>query len=179
MILTIVEIVIFLILAIIFGSLAYASLSAAPWVPLFKSDIDRMIKLAELKKDDLVYDLGCGDARVLIAAVKSTGVRAVGFELSLIPYWLAKIRVRLAGLQNKIEVRFQDFFTANLSCADAIFCFLTPYAMKKLEPKIKRELKRGAKFLSYAFPFSNLEAQTADKPQAKVMTIFLYRGRIK
>ncbi|MFH1111892.1 MAG: class I SAM-dependent methyltransferase [Patescibacteria group bacterium] len=172
----IIEVVIFFILAITLGTLVIATLSAAPWVPLFKKDIHRMIKLAELKPGQLVYDLGCGDGRILIEAVKQTSVRAVGFELSLIPYLIAKIRVRLSGLHKMIDIRFHDFFSADLSAADAILCFLTPYAMKKLEPKINQELKTDACFLTYAFPLPNLKPQIKDKPDPKTMTIFLYRG---
>ncbi|MFH1866788.1 MAG: hypothetical protein ABIJ81_01760 [Patescibacteria group bacterium] len=171
---TILAIAIGLFFIFALGTLAYASFSAAPWVPLFKRDIMRMIALARVKPDDVIYDIGCGDGRVLIQVVKLTGAKAIGFEISLIPYLIALLRVRLAGLASKIDIKYQNFYLADFSQANIIISFLTPMAMKKLEPKIKKELGSTARFLSYAFPLPNIKPKLVDKPHEKLAKIFLY-----
>jgi len=162
-----------LVVLIVLGTLAYAAVSAAPWVPLRKRDINRLIKLANIKPGEIVYDLGCGDGRVLQAVVKQTQARAVGFEISLLPYIFAKVRSLLLGT-TRVQINYKDFFKTDFSTADVIVCFLTPYAMVKLESKINCELKPGARFLTYAFPLPNRKPTLTEKDNPKTATIFLY-----
>ena len=169
-------VILLFLVVLVFGTLAYASLSAAPWVPLFKKDVRRMINLAKLKPGEVIYDLGAGDGRILLECVKQKQVRAVGWEIAFLPYLIAKLRIWLNKAGDKVTLRYQNFYQADLSSADAIFCFLTPQAMRKLESKIKRELKPGARFLSYAFAFPTWQANVVDKPQDNLTAIFLYRG---
>ena len=163
-----------LVVLIVLGTLAYAAVSAAPWVPLRKRDINRLIKLANIKPGEIVYDLGCGDGRVLQAVVKQTQARAVGFEISLLPYIFAKVRSLLSSGSSRVRVNYKDFFKTDLSVADVILCFLTPYAMAKLASKINSELKPGARFLTYAFPLPNRKPTLTEKDNPKTATIFLY-----
>src|SRR3989338_9708995 len=96
--------VLVIIILVVLGSLAYASISAAPWVPLRRRDIKRLIHLANIKPGEIVYDLGCGDGRVLAAVVKQTQARAVGFEISLLPYIFAKVRSLLSSGSSRVRV---------------------------------------------------------------------------
>lgn len=166
--------VLVILILIVLGSLAYASFSAAPWVPLRKRDIQRLIDLAKIKPGERVYDLGCGDGRVLAAVVKQTGGNAVGFEVAVLPYVFAKLRTWMPIYKNRMQVKFTNFYEFNLAGADVIFCFLTPYAMVKLEAKINSELKPGARFLSYAFPLPTKTPTLTEKHNPKTARIFLY-----
>lgn len=163
----------FLIL-LIFGTAAYAGMRAAPWVPVFKKDIERILRLAEVKDDDLVYDLGSGDGRVVVALANNSEAQITGYEVSFIPYLWSKIKVLLLGLSKRVEIRYADFLSRDLSQASVIFCFLTPMAMKKLEPKFRKELKKGTRVISYSFSIHGWQPVMVDKPTEKSIPIFKY-----
>lgn len=122
-----------------------------PFVPTPKEVVRRMIAFAELKGNETVYDLGCGDARILIEAMKrQPNLKAVGYELPLGIWILAKMRVFLSGLP--IEVHMRDLWTADLRDADVVFLYLFPGICEKLQKKLDNELKPGSKVISHGFP---------------------------
>ena len=164
-----------LLLVIIFGSLAYAGISAAPWLPLWKKDVRRMLQLAQVQPGETVYDLGAGDARILIAAAQVFKAKAVGFECSLLPYFMGYINIILHGVTARVSLKYRNFFNQNLSHADVICTFLTPKAMEKLKSKLLDEAKPGCRIVSYAFALPGLEATTIDKPAEKITAIYLYQ----
>ena len=123
-----------------------------PYVPTPYPVVRRMIELAELKGNETVYDLGCGDARILIAAKRHyPKIRAIGYELPLGIYLLARCKVWLSGLP--IDVRMQDFRKANLNDADVLFLYLVPEVFAKLERKFETELRPGTRVISHGFEF--------------------------
>jgi SAM-dependent methyltransferase len=141
--------VVFGALIIVTGTAAIGAISAAPWVPLRSREIRRLLTLAGVKPGELVYDLGAGDGRILAIAAREFKAKAVGYEIAALPYVFARLRLwRIPGA----SVRAANFFRVSLAPADVVVCFLTPMAMTKLVPKLERELKPGARFVSYAFP---------------------------
>ncbi|RJR31284.1 hypothetical protein C4569_02465 [Candidatus Parcubacteria bacterium] len=179
-ILRLVVLVIFLaVLFFMLLSLAYAGISAAPWVPLWKSDVRRMLKVARLKPGELLYDLGSGDGRMLIIAAREFKAKAVGYEISLLLYLISYIKIFLVNLriENKIKINYSSFYSADLSQADVICAFLTPMAMKKLKNKFENELKPGCRIVSYAFSVPGWQAEIADKPNPKKSTVYLYTAK--
>lgn len=134
-------IILIIIILVFLLTFIFASFSAAPWVWIRKHDIKRVIKF--VKPCDKFYDLGCGDARLLSAAAKK-GAKAIGFEISLLPYLISKFRPG-------IQVKYQNFWHANLSNADIIYFFLMPKALPKLKQKLEQELKPGTRVISYIF----------------------------
>lgn len=162
------------IILFIFGTAAYAGLLASPWLPVRKRDIERILRLAEIKDDDLIYDLGSGDGRVIAAIANNTNANLVGYEISLLPYIFSKIKIFFLGLSKRVEIRFADFLKRDLSQATIIFCFLTPMAMKKLGPKFKKELKPSTKVISYTFSIPDWPVYKIDKPDKKSIPIFYY-----
>lgn len=162
-----------LVVAVV-GSLAYGALSAAPFLPLKQKDVARLIAFCQPKPGELLYDLGCGDGRILIAAVRDYKLRAKGFEVALVPYLMAKIRLFLSGVGPGAQVRLKNFWRLDLSPADIIVCFLTPGAMPKLAAKLHTELKPGARFASYAFPLPHQSAAAISKPLSTDVKISLY-----
>ncbi len=153
---------------------AIAALSAAPWVPIRKKEVDRMLALAELKPGMLIYDLGSGDGRVLIQAVKKYGVKAEGFEISLLPYLYSIIKVLILGLRNNIKIHYKSIWSISLEPADVVFCFLMPNALKKLENKVAKELKPAGRFVSYAFRLHSKNPTLVSRPDSKCMPIYRY-----
>jgi len=132
-----------------------ALINGAPFVPTPIHAVKKMLKIGKIKKGDKVYDIGCGDGRFVHLASKKYGAKAVGFELSPIVYMIARIRKLL--WRSKAKIKFADFKRQNLSDADIIFCYLLPDTLKRLGPKLLKELKPGAKIISYAFPVIALE----------------------
>jgi predicted RNA methylase len=129
----------------------------AIFVPLPKDTIRKMLKEAKVSPKDLVYDLGCGDGRVLIVAAKEFGARAIGVEKSFILSKIAEWNIRREGLENRVKVLNSDFFNVNLSKATVIFAYLSRKINRKLEPKLKKELKKGCRVISASHGFEGLK----------------------
>lgn len=138
----------------------------APFVPTPLKVVRKMIELADLKGTETIYDLGAGDGRLLIEAKrKHPKLKAIGYELSF-PVWLfGKLRIWIARL--KITFAMKNFLHQDVSDADCIFLYLMPGAMKSLEKKFEKELKKGTKIVSHAFTFPNR------KPKKEVMVPWL------
>lgn len=157
------------IIALVF-SLTAAAASAAPWLPTYRKDIGRILKLAGLKPGDLFYDLGCGDGRLITAASRE-GARSIGFDFSLLPYILT--RLRLAREKTGATIRYRDFFRQDLSQADVVYMFLTPRVMPRMRDKLRKELRPGAKVISYYFSIPGWKPSAVDRP-AGAPPIFVY-----
>ena len=109
-----------------------------PFVPTPQEVVERMLELAQVKKGDVVYDLGSGDGRIVITAAKKYGVKAVGFEID--PELLQKSRetIRKEGLERLAEIREQDILTVDLSPASVVTMYLLPEVNLKLRPAVLR-----------------------------------------
>ncbi|MFH1597569.1 MAG: class I SAM-dependent methyltransferase [Patescibacteria group bacterium] len=167
-------IILFLAIITVFGTAAWAGLLAAPFVPTKKKDIKRMLTLAQVKASDQIYELGSGDGRIAQVAAKEFGARVQGIEISFLPYIISKIRMRLTGLSDRVKIAYGNFYKVDLKNADVVICFLTPMAMKKLSPKFRKELKQGARVVSYAFPLKDWSPQKVNKPHKGDVAVFLY-----
>jgi len=120
----------------------------ALYVSTSRAKIAAFIKAVPMKDDQTLVDLGCGDGRVLREAKKRYGVRTIGYEVNP----LACLKAQLCSFgPNKIEIRRENFWEADLSGADVIFCYLYPDVMKKLAGKITAGLKPGAVVVSSNF----------------------------
>lgn len=175
MIVTILWMIALGVVIVIAISAMWAGLRAAPFVPTFNKDVDRMVELAQLKDGDHIVDIGAGDARILIAAAKQKNITGVGYELSLGMFLVGWLRIRLAGLHPRLKMVWGDFFHRDLSGFQAVLCFLTPPAMAKLEPKLKAELKPGTRVVSAVFPLPTWVPISKDKSDANRVSIWVYR----
>lgn len=165
---------IFLLITLVLASTAaWAGWRAAPWAPTFKSDTERFLKLAGIKPGQKVYDLGCGDGRLLLASVQAGG-EAIGFEISLLPYGVAKWRAWRSPFKKQCQIKFKDFWKADLSEADIVYFFLMPRIFAKMKAKLKKELKSGAKVIIYAWPMDGWEPLVSDCPAGQT-PIYLYQ----
>jgi len=127
--------------------------SVAPYVPTPIQVVRRMLELAEAGEDDVVYDLGCGDGRILFTAVEEFGVKkAVGYELNTSMCESIMRRVRERGLEGRIEVVNGNLFLADLREASIVTLYLTTSGNSKLRPKLEEELRPGARVVSHDFP---------------------------
>jgi len=111
-----------------------------------------MLEIAQAGPDDVVYDLGCGDARILITAVKEFGVKkAVGYEANKVFYEMALSQVEYHNLKHRIKLIQDDLFNADLSEATIITLYLTSYTIGQLKPKLEKEVRVGARIVSHDF----------------------------
>ena len=122
--------------------------TGVPWAKTPDANAAKIFEEINLPKNSLLYDLGCGDGRILFMAEK-LGLRARGYELSLYPYLKAEYKKFVS--RSWVEIKRQDFLKQNLSQANAVFIFLTGTALVKLAPKLKQELRPGATVISYGF----------------------------
>ncbi len=160
----------FFLMSLLF-TYAYGGLKAAPWVPMRARDLSRLDRLVPVRPEDSVYDLGCGDARTLIHALEKGAREVVGYEVSLIPYFLAKIKGRKYG--EKFKILYRDFYKADISGATIIFLFLSYNAHAKLGKKFMKELKPGTRIATYVWPIEGWVPQIVDKTE-KDLSIFIY-----
>ena len=146
-----------------------------PYVPTQNRVAKKMIEVAGLKAQETVFDLGCGDGRLLMEAEKRTRVKAEGFEMAPLVYFLALARKFL--FQSKVKIHFQNMFTANLRKANVIFCYLIPNVMPRLAEKIKNECKRGTRIISNTFHIADLKPYRVFKkdPSKGLPTIYVYK----
>lgn len=146
------------------------SIFGAPYAGSSKKHIKIMIDLAGIKKGQTVVDLGSGDGRVLIAAAKMhQDVKLIGFEIDIFLYLLSKRKIKRSGLDQRIKIYRKNYWRENINYADAVFLFLIPYQMGRMENKLKKELKPGAKIISNGFKFKKLV------PIESVNSIYLYK----
>jgi len=139
-----------------------SSVQLAPFDPTPQSAVERMLALAEIKKGDVVYDLGSGDGRVVIAAAKKFGVKAVGFEIDPGLVKLARENARKAGVAKLVEIRQQDFMTADLAPASVVTLYLSNDGNLALKTKLMHELQPGARVVSYTFDMGDWTPKIAE-----------------
>jgi len=145
----------------------------APYVPTPSQAVEIMIREAELKEGMIVMDLGCGNGQLLFQAAKAKPLLALGYELFLPLYLLAKLKSFFYFSPGKVKIFFQNFWQQDLGRADIIFCYLLPRPMARLEKKFLKEAKRGAKLISYAFALPHLQPQKVIQKEG-LGPIYLY-----
>jgi SAM-dependent methyltransferase len=111
--------------------------------------VDQMLKLAAVRKTDVVYDLGCGDGRIVIAAAKQYGARAVGIDIDPQRIKESQENAQAAGVTDRVTFRNEDLFEANIAEATVVTLFLWPEVNLKLRDKLLRDLKPGTRVVSY------------------------------
>jgi SAM-dependent methyltransferase len=134
----------------------------APFDPTPQEVVERLLALAGVKRGDVLYDLGSGDGRILIAAAKIYGVKAVGFEIDPGLVKLARENVRKEGIEELVEIHQQDFMTADLSPASVVTLYLSNDGNLAVKPKLMRELKPGARVVSYTFDMGDWPPKIAE-----------------
>ena len=159
------------ILIVVFVSLVLCSSARAqlgpreeiPFVPTPVEVIDRMLELAEVKKDDVVYDLGSGDGRIVIRAAQKYRVRAVGIEMD--SWLLAKARkdAKAAGVSHLVEFRAEDALKADISKATVVTLYMLPWFNEAMKPSFKKYLQPGARIVAHDFGIEGWEPDRTEK----------------
>jgi ribosomal protein L11 methylase PrmA len=121
------------------------------FVPTPHEVVDDMLRLANVRKGDILYDLGSGDGRIAIAAAKKYGVRAIGIDIDPERIREANENARKAGVSNLVEFRQADLFKADFREATVVTLYLLPDLNVKLRPRLWDELKPGTRIVSHQF----------------------------
>ena len=112
--------------------------------------VNAMLKLANVKRGDVVYDLGCGDGRVVIAAAQKYGARGVGIDIDPQRIKEAQENARKAGVTRRVKFLNQDLFEADIKEATVVMLYLLPWVNLKLRPKLWSDLKPGTRVVSHS-----------------------------
>jgi precorrin-6B methylase 2 len=146
------------------------ALYGLPPVPTRPERIQRALKLANLLPDETLYDLGAGDGRVLVIAALDFGAHAVGLEIGPIQCALIWLRATASGLGNRIQVKWENFYKADLKDADVVYIYATSKEISKLAPHLETHMKRGSRLVSISADFPEWEPSAFDEQQL----IFVY-----
>jgi len=135
------------------------------FVPTPDEVVQKMLEMAEVKKDDLVYDLGCGDGRIVVAAAKKYGCRAVGFDIDPERIKEARENVKENGVESLVTIEHKDIFTLDLSAANVITLYLLPELNVKLIPQLEK-LKPGSRIVSHDFRMRGVKPEKSEKVES-------------
>jgi len=138
------------------------ALYGLPPVPTKPGRIQKALKLTNLQPNEVLYDLGAGDGRVLFIAAREFGARAVGIEVGPIQCVWIWLRIAANGLGNQIRVKWANFYRADLRQADVVFVYATSTEVRKLAPLLEQEMKPGARLVSISADFSEWEPTAFD-----------------
>lgn len=122
-----------------------------PYVPTRQGLVDEMLKMANVHSGDVVYDLGCGDGRIVITAAHVYGTRGMGVDLNPERIKEAKENAEKAGVTNLVTFKEGDLFQTDISNASVVTLYLLPSVNEKLRPKLWRDLKAGSRVVSHNY----------------------------
>jgi SAM-dependent methyltransferase len=122
-----------------------------PYVPTSEEVVNAMLSLAKVTKNDMVYDLGCGDGRIVVTAAKKYGARGVGIDIDPQRIKEANENARKSGVTDQVRFIQNDLFKSDFSDATVVTLYLLPAVNLKLRPQLMKQLKPGTRIVSHAF----------------------------
>lgn len=144
------------------ASLEAQGRSLAPYVPTPEDVVERMLTLAKVGPRDVVYDLGCGDGRIVIAAAQKFGARGIGVDIDANLINQAEANAKAAGVDRRVKFLVQDAMTVDVSDATVVTLYLLSASNVKLRPILTRQLRRGARIVSHSFAMGDWEPEVVD-----------------
>ena len=148
--------------------------------PTPPSVVDKMLEVVELKSTDLIYDLGSGDGRIVIAAATKDGARGVGYEIDAKLVEESKQKAREAGVEHLVTFERKDIFTLDLTPATVVTLYILPGMIERLIPQLQK-LKPGTRIISHNFPMKGVEPEkvvNADEP-GRAHSLLLWHAPLK
>ncbi len=151
----------------------------APFVPTPQDVVDQMLELGNVTDTDVLYDLGCGDGRVVITAAKKYGAR--GFGVDLEPYRVeeSKANAKAAGVEGMVTIKLQDALTLDVSPATVVTLYLVEWSTNKLKPMLTSQLKHGARIVSHNYAMGDWEPARVESftdSIGKTHTLYLWHA---
>jgi protein-L-isoaspartate O-methyltransferase len=133
-----------------------------PFVATPPDVVDRMLTLAQVDARDVVYDLGCGDGRIVIAAARTYGARGVGVDIDPARIEEARMNAQRAGVEHLVTFRTEDARTTDISEATVVTLYLVAALNAQLRPRLAAQLRPGARIVSHNFPIGTWEPDRVD-----------------
>src|SRR5690606_15964693 len=158
--------------------------SLAPYVPTPQDVVERMLELANVTSKDTVYDLGCGDGRIVVTAAKKYGARGVGVDINPDRIRESQENAKKAGVEHLVEFRLQDAMTVDVSPATVVTLYLLSSSNAKLRPILTRQLKPGARIVSHAFSMGDWEPTKTDTftdsgGSQRTLYLWIHDGKVR
>lgn len=152
------------------------------YVPTPHNVVDKMLEVAKLQKDDVLYDLGCGDGRIVIAAAKKFGIKAFGFDIDPERIEESKENAKRAGVEHLVTFERKDIFTLDLSPATVVTLYLLPELNVRLIPQLEK-LAPGARIVSHDFDMEGVRhertwavlAEDHELPEERKHFVYLWK----
>ena len=152
-------------------SMLWPDVTGAPWLPTRMKKVEKMLTLANLQPDELIYDLGCGDGRIIVMAARKFGARAIGVEIDPLRYLWCQFLITILGLRKKVKILYGDLFKKNIGDADVVVCYLLQRTNDKLVDKLIMELEPNTRIVSNTFVFIELPLIDEDRESS----IYVYK----
>jgi SAM-dependent methyltransferase len=149
-----------------------------PYVPTPEDVVAEMLRMADVGQDDVLYDLGCGDGRIVITAAKELGCRGVGIDIDLTRIQESRINASNAGVSDRVEFLHMDLFEADISQATVVTLYLLSKVNLRLRPKLFRELKPGTRVISHDFSMGEWIPEKTSVIEEKVDYVPFHDTRI-
>ena len=143
------------------------------FVPTPNEVVDKMLEMAKVTAKDVVYDLGCGDGRIVITAAQKYGCRAVGIDIDPQRIKEANANAKAAKITDKVKFIEADLFESDISEATVVTLYLLTRLNEKLKPKLLKDLKPGTRVVSHAFDMGDWAPEA--KAQVAASTVYLWR----
>lgn len=150
----------------------------APAYPSPQAVVERMLTMADVKPGEMVYDLGCGDGRIVITAATKFGARAVGIEIRRDIYEQTLARVAALGLSERVRIVHGDALKTDLTPADVVTLYLLTSSNERLRPILEAELKPGARVVSHDFEIRGWKPEQVEKMMVEGRPHMIYAYRM-
>ncbi len=152
----------------------------APFVPTPPSVVEKMLELAQVDKDDVVYDLGCGDGRIVVMAARKYGARGVGIDLDPERIKESRVNAKAAGVDKLVEFRVEDVTRSDISGATVVTLYLLTESNELLRPLLEKQLKPGVYVVCHNYSIPGWEVKLVEEAEIKgedggLHDIYLYR----
>ena len=154
-----------------------ASHDVVPYVPTPMKVAERMLQLAKVTRNDVVYDLGSGDGRIVILAAQKYGAHAVGVELDPGRYQESSARIQELGLASKAKILHGDMFKADIHNATVVTLYLLTSVNAEIRPMLEKQLRPGTRVVSHDFHMAGWKAEKTEEitgDDGSVHTVYLY-----
>ncbi|MFW9795016.1 MAG: SAM-dependent methyltransferase [Candidatus Thorarchaeota archaeon] len=150
--------------------IAWSGVVGAPWLPTPKKRVRSMLEIAEVGSDDILYDLGSGDGRIIVMAGKDFGATSIGIEIDPLRLMWSRFKIWRHKLKDKVQVIRGNFFNVNLADATVVSLYQGYVINKRIRDKLDKELKPGTRVVSYRFILDGWTPTLIDEEKS----IFLY-----
>ncbi len=146
-----------------------------PYIPTPQTAVDAMLRLANVTKNDVLYDLGCGDGRIVITAARRFGIRGVGVDIDPERIRESKANARKAGVEGRVDFVVKDLFDTQVRNASVVTLYLLPEVNVKLRPRLLRELRPGTRVVSHDFDMADWQPdKTANVRSTRQHTLYYW-----